>query len=81
MGCMININEYNYYEIVQPHSIKWLVYLCGGLALFLLIIILKSMLIFRFDYIKTKYNYQHNLTNFNYSNYLIVNLLLACLIN
>ena len=81
MGCMINTVNQDYHNIVQPNSVRWLTYLAGGLAMFLLIMIIKSMLIFKFDYIKTKYNYQHNLTNFNYSNYVIVNLLIASLVH
>ena len=81
MGCLINTNDTSYEDIVQTNSFKWLLYLSGGLALFLVIIVFKSLLIFKFDYIKAKYNYQHGTSNFNYSNYLIVNLLFACVIN
>ncbi len=81
MGCLVNTADRNYYDMVQPSSFRWIIYLVGGLAVFLLIIIIKSILIFKFDYIKAKYNYQHNVSNFNYSNYLVINLLIACLIN
>ncbi len=81
MGCMINTQGYDYYTMVEPNSIKWLAYLSGGLGLFLFIILIKSCAIFRFDYIKTKYNYQHQMSNFNYSNFVIGNLLDASLIH
>jgi hypothetical protein len=42
---------------------------------------MKSYLIFKFDYIKTKFNYQHGITNFNYSNYILLHLLIASLIH
>jgi hypothetical protein len=83
IGCFIN--NYNgtkdYYQIVQPKSYKWLLYLIGGIVIFLLIILMKSILVFQFDYITVKYNYQHNHGNFNYSNYLLINLFIASLIN
>lgn len=83
MGCLINSynNNGNYSDFVYPNSSKWLIYLIGGLALFMLIILMKALLIFKFDYIKAKYNYQHGIANYNYSNYLIFNLLVATLIN
>jgi hypothetical protein len=83
IGCLVksNLTDHDYFDIVKPNSIKWLSYLSGGLGLFTLIILMKSILIFKFDYIKTKYNYQHNMSNFNYSNYLIVHLLIASLVN
>lgn len=83
IGCFIN--SYNgskdYYEVVKPSSYKWLLYLVGGIVIFLLIIIMKAILIFKFDYITVKYLYQHNEGNFNYSNYILVNLFIASLIN
>lgn len=83
MGCFID--SYNgsmdYSQFTYSSSSRWLLYLIGGLALFLLIIIMKSILIFSFDYIRVKYNYQHNLTNFNYTNYIMINLFIAALIN
>lgn len=81
MGCMVNTVEHDYYAMVQPNSVRWLAYLSGGLGLFLLIILIKSCGIFKFDYVKTKYNYQHQITNFNYSNYVVSNLLVASLIH
>lgn len=85
MGCLINSynnnNDYDYSQFVSSTSYKWLIYLIGGLLLFALIILMKSVLIFKFDYIKAKYNYQHGVSNFNYSNYIINNLLLCCVIN
>lgn len=38
-------------------------------------------MVFKFDMMKVKYNIQSNVTNFNMSNYIIVNLLLAAVIN
>lgn len=85
MGCLINSynnnSDYDYSQFVSSSSFKWLLYLLAGLLLFLLIILMKSMLIFKFDYIKAKYNYQHGVSNFNYSNYIINNLLMCCVIN
>lgn len=85
MGCLINSyntnNGYDYSQFVSSSSYKWILYLIGGLLLFLLIIIMKSILIFKFDYIKAKYNYQHGVANFNYSNYIINNLFICCVIN
>jgi hypothetical protein len=53
-----------------------------------LIVGMKSVLVFRFDWIKAKFNYQHGRANYNYSNYIIGNtyhiignLLLAALMN
>lgn len=82
MGCLVNsISSNDYSEVVSSNSIKWLSYLIVGLLTLVLILVMKSVLIFHFDYIKAKYNYQHSITNFNYSNYLIINLLIASLIN
>lgn len=81
MGCVVNTVDHDYYDIARPNSIQWLGYLSGGMALLLFILIIKSCAIFRFDYIKTKYNYQHNTSNFNYSNFFIGNLLIASLIH
>lgn len=84
MGCLVNFNSgsnVDYSEVVSPNSLRWLLYLSGGLVSLCLILLMKSVLIFKLDYIKTKYNYQHHITNFNYSNYFVINLLIASLIN
>ena len=82
IGCLVNsVSGNDYSEVVSANSIKWLSYLTGGLLTVILILVMKSLLIFQFDYIKVKYNYQHSISNFNYSNYIILNLLIASVVN
>ena len=90
MGCFINDLNGNtdFYEFAYPKSPRYLAYLIGGLLLMVFIVAMKSVLVFRFDWIKAKFNYQHGRANYNYSNYIIGNtyhiignLLLAALTN
>jgi hypothetical protein len=83
MGCLINgyQGDGNYSELVQEGSFGWILYLLSGLILFIVIVAMKSVAVFRFDYIKAKFNFQHAISNYNYSNYFIQHLLIAALMS
>ena len=75
MGCFINDLNGNtdFYQFAYPKSPRYLAFLIGGLLLMVLIVAMKSVLVFRFDWIKVKFNYQHGRANYNYSNYILGN--------
>jgi hypothetical protein len=90
MGCYIN--NYNgstdYGALANSSNILWMIYLISGFVVLskffvnlVIIIVYKSVLVFKFDMMKVKHNIQANVSNFNMSNYIIVNLLIAGLIN
>lgn len=78
---MVNSNKTIASNMVYNNSIKWISFIIGGLILLILIMVMKGILVFKFDYIKMKFNYQHGYTNYNYSNYIIINLIITSLIN
>jgi hypothetical protein len=90
MGCYINNfnGSTDYGALANSSNILWMLYLISGLVVFgtyfvisVIIIVYKSILVFKFDMMKVKHNIQANLSNFNMSNYIIINLLIAGLIN
>lgn len=84
LGCLVEgggSRGQGYSGFVHAGSSRWIAYLLGGLFTFLLIMMLKSCLTFKFDSTKAKYNHHHNISNYNYSNYLTFHLLISILIN
>lgn len=83
MGCLIDGYDGSpvYSEYVRDESGGWMGFMLAAILGLVLILVLKVWQIYKFDVIKMVYNYDHGLYNFNVSNWIIFNLLWACLIH